>query len=104
MSKIKREDEVVVLTGRDKGRRGEVLQVLADGRCIVAGINMVKKHTRPNPQLNQPGGIIQKEAPIQISNVAIWNAETEKGDRIGFTFEDGRKVRIFKSTGKPVGA
>lgn len=104
-SRIRRSDEVVVLTGRDKGRRGEVLRVLPDGRCVVAGVNMVKKHRKPNPALQQPGGIIEMEAPIQISNVAIWNAEAGRGDRIGYAFgEDGKKFRIFKSTGKPVDA
>jgi large subunit ribosomal protein L24 len=81
MLKIKKNDEVVVIAGRDKGRRGEVLRVLKDGRLMVAGINMVKKHKRPNPNSGDQGGIVPQEAPIQASNVAIWNHEEEKADR-----------------------
>ena len=102
MLKIKKDDEVVVLTGRDKGRRGEVLRVMKDGRLLVAGINMVKKHTRPNPNIGEQGGIVSKEAPIQRSNVAIWNHEDNCADRVGFKVEDGRKIRIFKSNGKAI--
>ncbi|MBT7334209.1 MAG: 50S ribosomal protein L24 [Gammaproteobacteria bacterium] len=103
MLKIKKNDEVVVLAGRDKGRRGEVLRVMKDGRLLVAGINMIKKHTRPNPNTGEQGGIVSKEAPIQVSNVAIWNDEEDRADRVGFkTEEDGKKVRIFKSNGKVV--
>ena len=102
MLKIKKNDEVVVLAGRDRGKRGEVLQVLGDGRLLVGGVNMVKKHQRPNPNLNQPGGIIEQEAPIQASNVAIWNDEADKGDRVGFRVEDGEKVRFYKSTQKVI--
>ncbi len=103
MLKIKKNDEVVVLTGRDKGRRGEVLRVMKDGRLLVAGINMVKKHTRANPNVGERGGIVSKEAPIQVSNVAIWNDEDSRADRVGFkTEEDGTKVRIFKSNGKAI--
>ena len=80
MSKIKKDDEVVVIAGRDKGRRGEVLRVLKDGRLLVAGVNMVKKHTRANPNVGERGGIVDKEAPIQVSNVAIWNQEEERAD------------------------
>lgn len=100
MLKIRKEDEVVVIAGRDKGKRGSVLRVMDDGRLLVSGINMVKKHQRPNPQAGQPGGIVEQEAPIAVSNVAIWNDETEKADRVGFRVEDGRKVRFFKSTDK----
>lgn len=102
MSKIKKDDEVVVIAGRDKGRRGEVLSVLKDGRLLVSGVNMVKKHTRANPNVGERGGIVDKEAPIQISNVAIWNQEEERADRVGIKIEDGQKTRIFKSTGKEV--
>ena len=102
MLKIKKDDEVVVLTGRDKGKRGSVLQVLKDGRLLVGGVNMVKKHQRPNPQMGQPGGIVEQEAPIQASNVAIWNDDEDKADRVGFRVEDGRKVRFFKSTNKVI--
>jgi large subunit ribosomal protein L24 len=102
MRKIRRNDEVMVIAGRDKGRRGEVLAVRADGRLVVAGINVVKKHQRGNPNAGQPGGIVDKEAPIDVSNVAIYNDETGKADRVGFRVEDGKKVRYFKSTKKPI--
>ena len=103
MLKIKKDDEVVVIAGRDKGRRGEVLRVLKDGRLMVAGINMVKKHKRPNPNAGEQGGIIAQEAPIQVSNVAIWNDEDERADRVGVRVEeDGKKVRFFKSNGKVI--
>jgi|TARA_Y100000589_G_scaffold251691_1_gene240077 large subunit ribosomal protein L24 len=103
MKKIKRDDEVIVTTGKDKGKRGKVLKVLADGRVIVSGVNMAKKHTKPNPMLGTPGGIVEKEAPIQVSNVAIFNPQTGKADRVGFLIkEDGAKVRIFKSTKEAV--
>ena len=103
MLKIKKDDEVVVIAGRDKGRRGEVLRVLKDGRLMVAGINMVKKHRRPYPILGEQGGIIALEAPIQASNVAIWNDEDERADRVGLRVdEDGKKVRFFKSNGKAI--
>lgn len=98
MLKIKKDDEVVVITGRDRGKRGTVLQVRKDGRLLVSGVNLVKKHQRPNPNIGQAGGIVEQEAPIQASNVAIWNDEAEKADRVGFRFEDGKKVRYFKST------
>ncbi len=102
MLKIKKDDEVVVVTGRDKGKRGSVLRVMDDGRLLVSGVNLVKKHQRANPQMGQPGGIVEQEAPIQVSNVAIWNDEAEKADRVGFRTEDGRKVRFFKSTDKVI--
>jgi large subunit ribosomal protein L24 len=102
MLKIKKDDEVVVIAGRDKGRRGEVLQVLKDGRLLVGGINLVKKHTRANPNTGERGGIVDKEAPIQLSNVAIWNHEEDRADRVGFKTEDGKKVRVFKSNGKEI--
>lgn len=103
MRKIKRDDEVIVIAGKDKGKRGKVVRVLENDRLIVSGINMVKKHQKPNPMLQQPGGIVEKEAAIATSNVAIFNAETGKGDRVGFkTLEDGRKVRFYKSTGAVV--
>ena len=102
MLKIRKNDEIVVIAGRDKGKRGTVLQILKDGRLLVSGVNLVKKHQRPNPTLGQPGGIVQQEAPIQVSNVAIWNEESARGDRVGIRFEDGRKVRFFKSTSKVI--
>ncbi len=103
MLKIKKDDEVVVIAGRDKGRRGEVLRVMKDGRLLISGVNMVKKHTRANPNVGERGGIVDKEAPIQVSNVAIWNHEDERADRVGFKIEeDGKKVRVFKSNGKAI--
>ena len=104
MKKIKSKDEVIVIAGRDKGRRGEVLSVRPDGRLIVAGVNVAKKHQRGNPNAGQPGGIVDKEAPIQASNVAIYNDETGKADRVGFRIEDGKKVRFFKSSKKTIDA
>ena len=105
MRKIKRDDEVIVLTGRDKGKRGKVNRVLPDGRLIVSGIQMIKKHQKPNPQLGVAGGIVEKEAPIQASNVAIYNPATKTADRIGFkVLENGDKVRVFKSNGEAVDA
>ena len=104
MLKIKRDDEVVVLAGKDKGKRGKVRKVVDADRVIVAGINMVKKHTRPNPQAGVQGGIVEREAPIQVSNVAIFNPETSKGDRVGFRVAEGKKVRVFKSNGAEIDA
>ena len=105
MRKIKRDDDVIVLTGRDKVKRGKVNQVLSDGKLIVSGIQMIKKHQKPNPQAGVAGGIIEKEASIQASNVAIYNPSTKKADRVGFKIlEDGKKIRIFKSNGAAVDA
>ena len=104
MQKIKRDDEVIVLAGKDKGKRGTVRRVLDENRLVVSGVNMVKKHTRPNPQAGVQGGIVEKEAPIQLSNVAIFNPGTGKADRVGFRVEDGKKVRIFKSSGEALDA
>src|SRR6218665_2258549 len=105
MRKIKRDDEVIVVAGRDKGKRGKVVRVLANDRLIVSGINMIKKHQKPNPQLGVAGGIIEKEASIHVSNVAIYNAATKKADRIGFkVLENGDKVRVYKSNGETLGA
>lgn len=105
MRKIKRDDQVIVIAGRDKGKRGAVNRVLPDGRLIVSGVHMVKKHQKPNPQLGVSGGIVEKEAPIQISNVAIYNPASQKADRVGFkVLEDGKKIRVFKSNGEAVDA
>ena len=104
MQKIRRDDEVIVLAGKDKGKRGTVRRVLDDERVLVSGVNMVKKHTRPNPQAGVQGGIVEREAPMQISNVAIFNASTGKADRVGFRVEEGRKVRVYKSSGEVIGA
>ena len=99
MKKIKRDDEVIVITGKDRNKRGKVVRVLTNGKVIVSGINMVKRHTRPNPMAGTAGGIVEKEAPIQASNVAIYNSQTDKSDRVGFLIkEDGSKVRVYKST------
>lgn len=97
MLKIKKDDEVVVIAGRDKGKRGDVLRILKDGRLLVSGVNMLKKHTKPNPNVGDQGGIIEREGPIQVSNVAIWNRKTEKADRVGFRMDDGTKVRFYRS-------
>ena len=105
MRKIKKGDNVVVISGRDKGKRGDVSRVVDAEHVVVNGINTVKRHTRPNPLRNQPGGIVTKELPIHVSNVAIWNPVTQKADRVGFrTLDDGRKVRFFKSNGEQIGA
>jgi large subunit ribosomal protein L24 len=105
MRKIKKGDNVVVITGRDKGKRGSVTAVIDGQHVLVAGINQVKKHARPNPMKNEQGGIVTKEMPIHSSNVAVWNPVTQKADRVGFrVLEDGRKVRFFKSNGELVGA
>jgi large subunit ribosomal protein L24 len=104
MEKLKKGDNVVVITGRDKGKRGEVTRVLAE-KVLVAGINQVKKHQRPNPMKNEQGGIVNKEMPIHVSNVAVWNPVTQKADRVGIrVLEDGRKVRFFKSNGELLGS
>ena len=105
MRKIRKGDQVIVLSGRDKGRRGAVIQVLADGRVLVESVNMAKKHTKPNPQGGKPGGIIEKEMPLAVSKVAIWNPAAKKADRIGVkTLADGKRVRFFKSNGEMLDA
>jgi large subunit ribosomal protein L24 len=101
MKKIRKGDQVVVTTGKDKGKRGTVLRVLDTGKVLIEGINRVKRHTRPNPVKGQTGGIVDKEMTIQASNVALFNPATGKGDRVGFrVLEDGRKVRFFKTNGE----
>jgi large subunit ribosomal protein L24 len=104
MRKIKRDDEVIVIAGKDKGKRGKVSSVKKDGRLVVSGINIIKKHQKPNPQAGVAGGIIEKEAAIQASNVAIFNPNTNKADRVGFKVEGETKVRIYKSTGEAIDA
>ena len=105
MNKIRKGDTVIVIAGRDKGRRGAVIEVYADDRVRVEGLNMSKKHQRPNPQIGQQGGIIERESPLHVSNVAVFNPATKKADRIGFKqLEDGRKVRIFKSNKEMIDA
>jgi len=105
MLKIKRDDEVVIIAGKDKGKRGKVLKVLDNGRMVVSGVQMIKMLQKPNPNAGIPGGIIEKEAPIQASNVAIFNGATNKADRVGFKIqEDNTKIRVFKSSGEAVDA
>ncbi|MGK2940056.1 MAG: 50S ribosomal protein L24 [Immundisolibacter sp.] len=103
MRKIKRGDEVIVITGRDKGKRGQVVRMAGAEKLVVEGINVVKKHVKPNPTQGQPGGILEREMPLQVSNVAYYNKATERADRIGFrVLEDGRKVRFTKSNGEVI--
>ncbi len=105
MRKIRKGDEVVVIAGRDKGKRGTVLARVDDTHLVVEGINVVKKHVRPNPMKGQTGGIVDKSMPIDQSNLMLWNPVAGKGDRVGVkTLEDGRRVRVFKSNGEMVGA
>jgi large subunit ribosomal protein L24 len=103
MNRIRKGDEVIVIAGRDKGRRGSVLKVFADDRVLVENVNVVKKHQRPNPQRGVGGGIVEKEMPLQLSNVMLWNPITKKGDRVGVrTLQDGKKVRYFKTNNEVV--
>ncbi len=102
MNRIRKGDEVVVISGGDKGKRGVVATILKNDRIVVEGVNIRKKHVKANPAMGVEGGIIAKEATIHASNVALYNAETQKADRIGYKFVDGKKVRFFKSTGKVV--
>jgi large subunit ribosomal protein L24 len=108
MHKIKKGDEVVVITGKDKGRRGKVASVRADGRVVVEGVNVAKKHQRGNPNTGLTGGIVEKEMPLELSNVMLFNPATGKGDRVGFKFvgegETRKKVRYFKSNQEVVDA
>ncbi len=102
MKRIKKGDQVVVIAGKNKGQRGEVLSV-HDDRVVVSNVNLVKRHTKANPQANQPGGIVEREAPIHLSNVMLFNPATNRGERVGFkSLEDGRKVRVFRSSGEVV--
>jgi large subunit ribosomal protein L24 len=103
MNKIRKGDEVVVTTGKDKGRRGTVLQVLADDRVLVEGINIAKKHVKANPNAGEQGGILDREMPLDISNVLVFNPKTKKGERVGIrTSDDGEKTRVFRQSGEPV--
>ncbi|MDP2793607.1 MAG: 50S ribosomal protein L24 [Sulfurisoma sp.] len=105
MNKIRKGDDVIVITGKDKGKRGTVLSFGDDQRVLIEGVNRVKKHTKPNPMKGQPGGIVEKEMPIHISNVALFNPASQKADRVGVkTLDDGRKVRVFKSNSEVVDA
>ena len=103
MNRLKKGDDVIVIAGKDKGRRGTILKLLAYDRVLVENVNMIKKHTRPNPNKGEPGGIVEKEAPLQASNVMLYNPRSKKGDRVGYrTLDDGRKVRFFKSDNEVV--
>lgn len=105
MNKIKQGDDVIVLTGKDKGKQGKVTKVLDTNKLLIQGVNTVKKHQRGNPNAGVAGGIIEKEMPIDVSNVALYNPQTQKADRVGFRFlDDGKKVRFFKSTNEVVDA
>ena len=103
MKKFRKGDDVVILAGRDKGKRGTILRVLDDERALVDSVNIVKKHTRPNPNKGETGGIIEKESPIRISNLGMYNPNSKKADRVGFkSLEDGKKVRVFRSDGEMI--
>lgn len=105
MNKMRKGDAVIVIAGKDKGKRGTVLRRIDDERVVIEGVNRVKKHVKPNPMKGQQGGIVEIEMPIQISNVALYNPSTQKADRVGFkTLDDGRKVRVFKANGEVVDA
>ncbi|MGO4551694.1 50S ribosomal protein L24 [Lysobacter sp. 2RAF19] len=102
MNRIRKGDQVVVISGKDKGKRGDVVRVAGD-KVVVSNINVIKRHTKPNPQLGQAGGVIEREAPIHISNVMLFNPASGKGERIGFkVLEDGRKLRVFRSSGESI--
>ena len=104
MNRIRIGDQVLVITGKNKGQKGDVVRVAGD-HIVVSNINLIKRHTKPNPQANQPGGVIEREAPIHISNVMLFNPAINKGDRVGFkVLEDGRKVRVFRSSGEAIDA
>ncbi|EXJ13669.1 50S ribosomal protein L24 [Imhoffiella purpurea] len=103
MQKIKKGDDVIVIAGKDKGKRGTVLRVVDEGKVVVENINIARKHQKANPQVGEPGGIVDRAMPIHVSNVALYNPQKGAGDRVGFkTLEDGRKVRVFKSNGEVV--
>ena len=104
MNRIKKGDQVIVTAGKDKGKKGDVVRVAGD-KVVVSNINIIKRHTKPNPQASQPGGVIEREAPIHISNVMLFNPASGKGERIGVkVLEDGRKLRVFRSSGEAVDA
>ena len=105
MQKIKKGDDIIVLAGRDRGKRGSILEILDDGRALVDSVNLVKKHVRPNPNKGDTGGIVEREAPINMSNIAIYNAKADKADRVGIQIkDDGKKIRVFRSSGEPIDA
>ena len=103
MKKIKTGDQVIVISGKDKGKQGSVTKILSNGRCYVSGVQMVKRHTKPNPNAGVAGGIVEKESSIDISNIAIFNPTTKKADKVSIhSKEDGSKIRVFKSSGKEI--
>ena len=104
MEKLKSDDDVIVIAGKDKGKSGTVRRLLDSDRVIVSGVNMVKKHTKPNPQAGVAGGIVEQEAPISASNLALFNSKSGKGERVGYRVEDGKKVRVFRPSGDLVDA
>lgn len=105
MAKIHTDDEVIVIAGKDKGRRGKVLRIVSDRKLLIGGVNMVKKHVRPNPQRGVQGGIVEQEAAIEISNIAIFNKTSEKADRVAYKIlDDGKKVRVYRSTQEQIDA
>ncbi|WP_029936127.1 50S ribosomal protein L24 [Thiomicrospira pelophila] len=104
MNRLKKGDEVIIIAGKDKGKKGTVSKLIDDSRVLVDGVNLVKKHTKSNPMTGAQGGIVTKEMPIHVSNVALFNPETQKADRIGYRIENDIKVRYFKSTDKAVNA
>ena len=104
MKKIRKGDSVIVIAGRDKGKTGEILQVLSNDRALVNGVNLVKKHTKPNPMLGTTGGIVEQEASIHVSNIAIYNSKTKKADKVAIQVEDGKKMRVFKSDASKIDA
>ena len=103
MNKIKTGDSVIVIAGKDKGKQGSITKILSNGRCFVSGVQMVKRHTKPNPQAGVAGGVVEKEASIDVSNISIFNPSSKKADKVAIkTLEDGTKVRVFRSTGKEI--
>ena len=103
MNKIKTGDSVIVVAGKDKGKQGSITEILSNGRCYVSGVQMVKRHTKPNPQAGVAGGVVEKEASIDVSNISIFNPSSKKADKVAIkTLEDGTKVRVFRSTGKEI--
>ena len=104
MNRIRKGDQIIVIAGADKGKKGEVVRVAGD-RIVVQNVNIIKRHTKPNPQAGVAGGIVEREAPVHISNVMLFNSAVGKGDRVGFkVLEDGRKVRVFRSSGEAIDA